>query len=411
MNGRLEKTTRLARIALLAATALALGFLESMIAVPAFVPGMKLGLANVAVLVALYVLDAKGAACVAVVKVIAAGLLFGSPTMLAYSLGGTVLSFAGMALLCRLKVSVVPTSMVGAILHNAGQLLVAAFMLGTSSVLLLAAPLAVAACVTGFLVGLVVLGVVPLLDKTAGAGCPERPVIDLSDLRLEPGRLVAFVGPNGSGKTTAALQLAGLVENGAKSLGARAGITFQNAEDQLVALVVEDDIAFGLENQGVPPKSMALQVEAALSQMGLSSCSKTSVEALSGGQRYQVAVAGLSVLDFPIMVFDEVSAHLDAKGWLSLRAVMDDLLEQGVCVILITQNIDQAFCAQNVCVFREGSILWQGEPSGLLCQERLLAECGLELPVAARLAQQLRASGIECPVVSDVASLQEALSC
>ncbi len=153
---------RLSRIALLSALALILSYVETMIPLPTALPGVKLGLANVAVVVALFCFDTKTAAAVSVVKVLAAGFLFGSPVMLAYSLGGTVLAFASAALLAKVPgISVVVVSMASAILHNMGQIAVACFMLGTPAILISLPPLAVAACITGALTGCVAASVVP----------------------------------------------------------------------------------------------------------------------------------------------------------------------------------------------------------------------------------------------------------
>lgn len=174
---------RLSRIALLSALALILSYVETMIPLPTALPGVKLGLANVAVVVALFCFDVRTAAAVAVVKVLAAGFLFGSPVMLAYSLGGTVLAFASAALLAKVPgISVVVVSMASAILHNVGQIAVACFMLGTPAILISLPPLAVAACITGALTGCVAASVVPGSVPT-GTGplgtlrnVPRRPV-------------------------------------------------------------------------------------------------------------------------------------------------------------------------------------------------------------------------------------------
>lgn len=161
---------RLARTSLLAACALVLSYLETMIPLPVALPGVKLGLANVAVVAALYALDVRCALGVAVVKVVASGFLFGSPMMLAYSLGGMTCAFVGMLALYRIPgVGCVPVSMVSAILHNAGQLAVAACFLGTSSVFLSLPPLALCACATGALTGAVARAVVA---NDAAASCP-----------------------------------------------------------------------------------------------------------------------------------------------------------------------------------------------------------------------------------------------
>lgn len=151
---------RLARVALLSAIALILSYVETMIPLPTALPGVKLGLANVAVVVALFGFDVRTAFFVALVKVLAAGFLFGSPVMLAYSLGGTVLAFACMALMKQVQgISVVVVSMASAIFHNVGQIAVACVFLASPAVMISLPPLAVAACITGALTGCVAAGV------------------------------------------------------------------------------------------------------------------------------------------------------------------------------------------------------------------------------------------------------------
>ncbi len=159
-QSRIASTRRLARVSLLAALALVLSYIETMIPLPVALPGVKLGLSNVAVVVALLSLDVRAGVSVALVKVVASGFLFGSPMMFAYSLGGTLLAFSGAAVLSRVPdVGAVAVSMVAAVLHNAGQLVVAALMLGTASVFVNLPPLALAACVTGAVTGAVASGV------------------------------------------------------------------------------------------------------------------------------------------------------------------------------------------------------------------------------------------------------------
>lgn len=151
----LEEARLWARVGVLAALALVLSYIETFIPLPLPVPGVKLGLANIAVLVALKLLDVKSAALVATIKVLAAGFLFGNPLMMAYSAGGTVLAFVSMAALSRIKnLSVVLIAIVGAVLHNVGQLAVASVLLGTPLVWATAPLLVIAACVTGALSGI-----------------------------------------------------------------------------------------------------------------------------------------------------------------------------------------------------------------------------------------------------------------
>ena len=151
----LDEARMWARVGVVAALALVLSYIETFIPLPVPVPGIKLGLANIAVLAALALLDVKSAAFVALIKVLAAGFLFGNPLMMAYSAGGTVLAFASMAALSRIRgLSIVLVAIVGAVLHNVGQLAVASAILGTPLVWATAPLLVIAACFTGALSGI-----------------------------------------------------------------------------------------------------------------------------------------------------------------------------------------------------------------------------------------------------------------
>lgn len=223
VNPRIIATQRLARISLLSALALVLSYIETMIPLPVALPGVKLGLANVAVVVALLGLDMRAAAAVAVVKVMASGFLFGSPTMLMYSLGGTALAFAGSAAVSLIPgLGAVATCMVAAILHNAGQIAVAALLLGTPSVLLSLPPLALAACATGFVTGAVATGVL--------ASQPDNPYAAES-IEIPRLRMKRRAPSNGNGFTPLAADIAtfGAYRPGttiAHKLDPRAKITF-----------------------------------------------------------------------------------------------------------------------------------------------------------------------------------------
>ncbi|MDR2586997.1 MAG: Gx transporter family protein [Coriobacteriales bacterium] len=164
---RLSPTQRLTRIALLAALALVLGYLESMVPIPVSIPGVRLGLGNVCVLLALYLLDTRSALAVMVLKVSVSALLFGSPMALIYSAAGGLLSFGGMWLLRRWdKVNIIAVSIVAAVLHNIAQVLVATALLATPAILLNLPILAVVACVTGALTGTVAAQVIRALGAS-----------------------------------------------------------------------------------------------------------------------------------------------------------------------------------------------------------------------------------------------------
>lgn len=376
----IEYTRRLARVSLLCACALVLSYLETMIPLPVAVPGIKLGLANVAVVVALYTLDVKSAGAVALVKVLASGFLFGSPMMLAYSLGGTVLAFVGIVALAAVPgVGLVPVSMLAAVLHNVGQLGVAAMALQTPAVFINLGVLGVAACVTGGITGAVAEGALAGIEQADD----ERPAVDCSTLAasIVPGERIAFVGANGSGKSTCALELAGLLE-GADGNAARArgtvGLAFQDPDNQIVAPLVRDDVAFGLENRGVPRDEMRAEVPRVLGELGISELEDRDVTTLSGGQKQRVTAAGLVALSPSLMIFDETTAMLDEANREIVNDRIDHLCHRGVAVVQITQLLDEVARADRVAVFEAGAIAYLGGVQDLDSQRDLLIRCGLE---------------------------------
>lgn len=376
----IEHARHLARVSLLCACALVLSYLETMIPLPVAVPGIKLGLANVAVVVALYTLDAKSAGAVALVKVFASGFLFGSPMMLAYSLGGTVLAFIGMVALAAVPgVGLVPVSMLAAVLHNVGQLGVAAMALQTPAVFINLGVLGVAACVTGGITGAVAEGALAGIEQADDT----RPSVDCAALaaNIVAGERIAFVGTNGSGKSTCALELAGLLKdvNGhAMCVQGTVGLAFQDPDNQIVAPVVRDDIAFGLENRGVPRDEMRSEVLQALNELGIVELEQRDVATLSGGQKQRVAASGLVALTPSLMIFDETTAMLDETAREAVNDLIDHLCQRDVAVIQITQLLDEVARADRVAVFEAGAIAYLGTVQDLADQRDLLIRCGLE---------------------------------
>lgn len=376
----IEHARRLARVSLLCACALVLSYLETMIPLPVAVPGIKLGLANVAVVVALYTLDVKSAAAVALVKVFASGFLFGSPMMLAYSLGGTALAFIGMVALAAVPgVGLAPVSMLAAVLHNVGQLGVAAMALQTPAVFINLGVLGVAACVTGGITGAVAEGALAGIEQADDT----RPSVDCAALaaNIVAGERIAFVGTNGSGKSTCALELAGLLKdvNGhAMCVQGTVGLAFQDPDNQIVAPVVRDDIAFGLENRGVPRDEMRSEVLQALNELGIVELEQRDVATLSGGQKQRVAASGLVALTPSLMIFDETTAMLDETAREAVNDLIDHLCQRDVAVIQITQLLDEVARADRVAVFEAGAIAYLGTVQDLADQRDLLIRCGLE---------------------------------
>lgn len=452
---RIIRIRRISQVALLSALALVLSYLETMIPLPVAVPGIKLGLANVAVLVALYLCDVRSATLVMLIKVLASGFLFGSPLMLAYSAGGTLLAFAGM-LVCRALpwVDLVPTSMIAAILHNVGQLAVAAFFLSTTAVFLTLPMLAFAACITGLLTGLVANGVIAAVP--APSARPYR--FDQEESVTKAGEITAIVGRNGSGKTTLALKMAGLLPGDCEEAtellsgdreetvglppsnlsaekrkpqsepttpGERAftGIAFQNPDNQIVASTVEDDCAFGLENRGVSYSNMHAIVDETLDTQGILELAKRQVNELSGGEKQKLAAAGLIAMSPGALVFDESAAMLNPAArdgfWAQCRA----LANEGKAVAVITHSMEDAFTCDRLAIVDEGSIIWQGEPKAIVDNkpandtqqafsklEEAIAQAGLELPLALKVSRQANDAGLKLPYCLNEEDLVEALS-
>lgn len=364
------RVQRMAQCALLGALALVLSYIETMIPLPFAVPGIKLGLANAAVLVALLLVDSRAAVEVALVKVLASGFLFGTPTMLAYSAGGTVLAVLVMLVMARpCGLGAVPVSMASAICHNIGQLAVAAFMLSSTAVFATLPVLAVAACATGAIIGVAAQGVVSALQ--ADAGCDRVPV-DLSGFELHPGEHVAFVGANGSGKSTAALQLAGLLAAGDAADGAGVGaagdlapvrLVMQDPANQMVKGEVEDDVAFGPENLGMPLLQMHGLVAKAMADIDVQELAASDVNELSGGQGQQVAIAGVLAMQPGAIVFDEATSMLDVAARARFEALVGELCAAGVAVVTVTQLASEALAADRAVLFEAGKISYIGTPA------------------------------------------------
>lgn len=375
----IERVQRLARVSLLAACALVLSYIETMIPLPVAIPGIKLGLANIAVVVALFTLDIKSAAAVCAIKVLASGFLFGSPMMLAYSLGGSALAFVGMTALSLVPgVGLVPVSMLAAVLHNAGQLGVAALALGTPSVFVNMGVLGIAACVTGGITGAVAEGALASLEGEYEEARPQVPCAEFA-ASIVPGERIAFVGPNGSGKSTCALQLAGLLgHEGAEVAHRHAGVIFQDPDNQIVAPIVRDDAAFGLENRGECRADMIEAVDDALRNLDIADLRVRTVTTLSGGQKQRVAAAGVGVLAPELVIFDETTSMLDDAARTSIDNQIRALCTVGVTVIQITQILDEAARADRIVVFEDSRIAAVDTPAQIKTHSDLLARCGLE---------------------------------
>ena len=230
-------------------------------------------------------------------------------------------------------------------------------------------------------------------------------------LSIEKGSFVAVLGHNGSGKSTFAKHMNGILvpdegrvlvegldtsdEEHIIDVRRRVGMVFQNPDNQLVANVVEDDVAFAPENLGVEPKEIRERVDAALRQVGMYDYRMHAPHLLSGGQKQRVAIAGVIAMQPDIIVLDEPTAMLDPQG---RREVVDTVFslcrEKGMTVVYITHHMDECINADRLIVMSNGCVMADGKPADIFANAELLRREGLEQPETARLLQDLRASGM-----------------
>ena len=229
------------------------------------------------------------------------------------------------------------------------------------------------------------------------------------NLAIEEGSFVALVGHNGCGKSTLAKLLNGLLlpksgtvtVNGLETskkgnlfeIRKNVGMVFQNPDNQMVASIVEEDVAFGPENLGVPQAEIVERVYGALEQVGMSEYAKRSPHKLSGGQKQRIAIAGALAIRPKVLVLDESTAMLDPLGRREVLEVARKLNEEGLTVILITHFMEEVWDCDKVVVMNSGHVVKTGTPDEIFDDERLLDEVGLKAPRAIALAQKLSKVG------------------
>ncbi len=232
-------------------------------------------------------------------------------------------------------------------------------------------------------------------------------------LQVPQGQFVAIVGHNGSGKSTLARHLNALLlpDSGAVyikgmhtadesllwQIRGAAGMVFQNPDNQLVATLVEDDVAFGAENMGVPHAELRRRVDDALEQVHMSEYAQRAPHMLSGGQKQRVAIAGVLALRPQIIIMDEPTAMLDPSGRRKVMRTIEALHASGITVVLITHFMEEAAHAQRVVVMDDGRIALDGTPREVFAQGERLRALGLAVPPMAALAHLLRAGGMDLP--------------
>ena len=242
------------------------------------------------------------------------------------------------------------------------------------------------------------------------------PALDGIDLNIEDGEFFCILGGNGSGKSTFAKHLNALLQpdagtvriNGMDAsdpelvydIRSTAGMVFQNPDDQLVATLVEDDVAFGPENLGVPSAQIAQRVREALKGVGLVGFERHETHALSGGQKQRVALAGVLAMEPRVLILDEASSMLDPRGRKGLMKVCRALHDRGMTIVMITHVMEEAAEADRVAVFRAGRVAMLGAPEEILTRADELAQLNLDMPASCCLGRALRAKGV--PVCAQV---------
>ncbi len=229
--------------------------------------------------------------------------------------------------------------------------------------------------------------------------------------QIRKGGFTAIIGTNGSGKSTLARHLNALLlptegellvdgmntsdESAVWKIRQKVGMVFQNPDNQLVAAIVEEDVAFGPENLGVPPEEIRERVEQALEKVGMTAYRGQAPSMLSGGQKQRIAIAGVLAMQPDCIVLDEPTAMLDPKGRAEVMATIHELNEkEGITIVLITHFMEEAVTADRVMVIDRGVLQMDGTAREVFSQADKLTEIGLDVPVAADLSRRLRKAGM-----------------
>ena len=229
--------------------------------------------------------------------------------------------------------------------------------------------------------------------------------------QIRKGGFTAIIGTNGSGKSTLARHLNALLlptegellvdgmntsdESAVWKIRQKVGMVFQNPDNQLVAAIVEEDVAFGPENLGVPPEEIRERVEQALQKVGMTAYRGQAPSMLSGGQKQRIAIAGVLAMQPDCIVLDEPTAMLDPKGRAEVMATIHELNEkEGITIVLITHFMEEAVTADRVMVIDRGVLQMDGTAREVFSQADKLTEIGLDVPVAADLSRRLRKAGM-----------------
>ena len=246
-------------------------------------------------------------------------------------------------------------------------------------------------------------------------GPDSKVVFQGLDLEIERGTFVAIIGHNGSGKSTLAKHFNAILlpqggrvlvggadtsdENLMMEIRRRVGMVFQNPDNQIVATVVEEDVAFAPENLGYPSGEIRRRVDEALKIVGMYDYREHAPHLLSGGQKQRVAIAGVLAMNPECVVFDEPTAMLDPRGRESIIKIIRDLRDNhGVTVLLITHHMDEAAYADRVIVMLDGEIAMDGAPREVFLDMDTLRRAGLDVPETTALLYELNKDGFDLPL-------------
>ena len=246
-------------------------------------------------------------------------------------------------------------------------------------------------------------------------GMPGQVVLKGLDLTIPAGEFVAVLGHNGSGKSTLAKHFNAILlptegdvvvcgintkdEDRLFDIRQQVGMVFQNPDNQIVATIVEEDVAFALENLGVPPEEIRRRVDEALKAVDMYEYREHAPHQLSGGQKQRVAIAGILAMRPDFIILDEPTAMLDPQGRREVLQTVKELNRDfGTTVVLITHYMDEAVQAGRVVVIDDGRILRDGTPKEVFTQVELLKSVGLDVPQVTELVYELRKAGVDLPL-------------
>ena len=251
-------------------------------------------------------------------------------------------------------------------------------------------------------------------------------VIDGVSFCVESGKYISIIGHNGSGKSTFAKLLIGLLEASSGEIKAfgldmnaknvreirrKIGIVFQNPDNQFVGTTVRDDIAFGLENRCVPTEKMEQIIEEFSHKVHMENFLDKEPENLSGGQKQRVAIAGVLALMPEVIIFDEATSMLDPRGKREVRECIDEMRKENpnLSILSITHDLEEAFSSDEIIVLKEGKVVASGKPENLQEKPEIFENTGLDLPFKNRLLKELKAQGIEVKTNESIERIVEEL--